>query len=99
MICMHFTYTYRTSETQIKEQQEQEVMLAAEVEMAKQRMQEIQREMENVLEQLGEAKVDRHESSRAVRKAELIQNLKRLFGGVVSVYLVCACDVMGVKLV
>ena len=59
-------------------------MLAAEVEMAKQRMQEIQREMESVLEQLGEAKVDRHESSRAVRKAELIQNLKRLFGGVVS---------------
>ena len=75
----------RTSEAQIREQQEQEVMLAAEVEMAKQRMHEIQREMESVLEQLGEAKVDRHESSRALRKAELIQNLKRLFPGVVSV--------------
>ena len=73
-------------------------MLAAEVEMAKQRMQEIQREMESVLEQLGEAKVDRHESSRAVRKAELIQNLKRLFGGVVSVYLVCVHALLwGVK--
>ena len=35
-------------------------------------------------EQLGEAKVDKHESARAAKKAELIDNLKRLFPGVVS---------------
>ena len=30
--------------------------------------------------------VDKHESSRAVKKAELIENLKRLFPGVVCVH-------------
>lgn len=36
--------------------------------------------------QLGEAKVERHESSRAAKKQELIENLKRLFPGVVSAH-------------
>ena len=73
-----------TCEQQIKEQREQEVMLASEVDLAKQRMHEINGEMQKVIDQLGEAKVDRHESSRAQRKAELIDNLQRLFPGVVS---------------
>ena len=60
-------------------------MLAAEVDLAKSRMHDIQGEMQKAIEQLGEAKVDRHEPSRAQRKAELIDNLKRLFPGVVSV--------------
>ena len=34
------------------------------------------------MEQLGEAKVDKHESARAIKKSELIDNLKRLFPGV-----------------
>ena len=47
-------------------------------------MSTIQTELESVVEQLGEAKVDKHESARAIKKAELIDNLKRLFPGVVS---------------
>jgi len=31
-------------------------------------------------------KVDKHESARASKKAELIENLKRLYPGVVSIY-------------
>ena len=33
--------------------------------------------------------VDRHESARATKKAELIENLKRLFPGVVSTVALC----------
>ena len=55
------------------------------MESAKARITDIQKELEAVVEQLGEAKVDKHESARAAKKAELIDNLKRLFPGVVSV--------------
>ena len=47
-------------------------------------MQTINAELEDVVSQLGEARVDKNESSRAQRKAELIDNLKRLYPGVVS---------------
>ena len=50
------------------------------------RMEEIDAELTNIQEQLGQAKVDKHESSRAMKKAELLENLKRLFPGVVSVW-------------
>lgn len=36
------------------------------------------------MDQLGEAKVDKHESARAMKKKELLDNLKGLFSGVVS---------------
>lgn len=56
-----------------------------EVELAARRIEEINVELEQVICQLGEAKVERHESSRAVKKQELIENLKRLFPGVVRI--------------
>lgn len=58
------------------------MQLAQEVETARTRITEIQQELESVVEQLGEAKVDKHESARAIKKSELIDNLKRLFPGV-----------------
>ena len=68
----------------MEEQKRAEGDLALDVESARSRITEIQQELESVVEQLGEAKVDKHESARAAKKAELIDNLKRLFPGVVS---------------
>ena len=50
-------YLFRTSEQQIVEQKSQERVLASDVDEAKGRIHEIQKEMESVIEQLGEAKV------------------------------------------
>ncbi|ELT90865.1 hypothetical protein CAPTEDRAFT_228943 [Capitella teleta] len=72
----------RTSKQAVEEQRRVEESLSEEVEVARSRMSEINSELETVVEQLGEAKVDRHESARAMKKAELIDNLKRLFPGV-----------------
>ncbi|KAJ8301830.1 hypothetical protein KUTeg_020817 [Tegillarca granosa] len=66
----------------VAEQKKVEEEMAVDVEMANKRISEINEELQSVIDQLGEAKVDRHESSRASRKAELLDNLKRLFPGV-----------------
>eukprot|EP00108_Taenia_solium_P006905 TsM_000765300 transcript=TsM_000765300 gene=TsM_000765300 len=71
-----------TSHRSITELSEAEKTIREEVESATRRMDEINTELETVICQLGEAKVERHESSRAVKKQELIENLKRLFPGV-----------------
>lgn len=81
MVCL---YIYRNSLKSITELSETEGTIREEVENATRRIDEINAELENVICQLGEAKVERHESSRAIRKQELIENLKRLFPGVVS---------------
>lgn len=66
-----------------------EMELSEEVEMANVRISEINDEMASIMEQLGEAKVDKHESSRAIKKKELLENLRRLFPGVVSIDTIC----------
>jgi len=75
----------RTSEKTIAEQRSTEATLSVEVEGAQDRLNSINRELEDVVGQLGEARVDKNESSRAQRKAELIDNLKRLYPGVVCI--------------
>ncbi|KAL5014287.1 hypothetical protein ScPMuIL_008557 [Solemya velum] len=72
----------KTSNTAVTEQKRTEEELSSEVEIANRRIQEINEEIGTVHEQLGEAKVDKHESARAIKKAELLDNLKRLFPGV-----------------
>ncbi|KAK2152444.1 hypothetical protein LSH36_328g01029 [Paralvinella palmiformis] len=72
----------KTSKNAVEEQKQLESQLAEEVEVAKGRIAEIQQELESIVDQLGQANVDKHESVRAVKKAELIDNLKRLFPGV-----------------
>eukprot|EP00057_Strongylocentrotus_purpuratus_P031908 XP_786064.2 PREDICTED: structural maintenance of chromosomes protein 1A isoform X1 [Strongylocentrotus purpuratus] len=74
----------RASEANIAEQTRLRESLEEEVMGASSRMQEIETEMVSIVEQLGEAKVDKHESARHHKKAELIDNLKRLFTGVVG---------------
>ncbi|XP_041349100.1 structural maintenance of chromosomes protein 1A-like [Gigantopelta aegis] len=72
----------RTSTQAVSEQRQVERELSDEVEIANSRIDEINRELEDIVIQLGEAKVDKHESARAMKKAELLDNLKRLFPGV-----------------
>ncbi|CAK9295634.1 unnamed protein product [Gordionus sp. m RMFG-2023] len=72
----------KTSVQQIEEQKRLETQLSQEVEQAKSRLIEINTELENITEELGEAKIDKHENSRSIKKAELMENLKRLFPGV-----------------
>ncbi len=74
----------RTSEQAIKEQQRLRDSLESDVEGANERIRSINTELTNIVDQLGEAKVDKHENARSHKKAELIDNLKRLFTGVVS---------------
>ncbi|CAH8526579.1 unnamed protein product [Schistosoma turkestanicum] len=85
IIINHFTFLsilFSSSNRAITEQRETEKSIREEVELATRRIDEINAELETVVCQLGEAKVERHESSRAAKKQELIENLKRLFPGV-----------------
>lgn len=76
--------TFSTSEKTVADQKGSEIALALEVESAQGRLETLNVELEEVVSQLGEARVDKNESTRAIRKAELIDNLKRLYPGVVS---------------
>uniref|UniRef100_A0A2C9K3R1 Structural maintenance of chromosomes protein n=1 Tax=Biomphalaria glabrata TaxID=6526 RepID=A0A2C9K3R1_BIOGL len=71
-----------TSRSALEDQRKVEQELAKDVNESTYRIDEINRELESITMQLGEAKVDRQESSRATRKAELIDTLKRLYPGV-----------------
>lgn len=55
--------------------------MTEEVEMAKRRIDEINKELNQVMEQLGDARIDRQESSRQQRKAEIMESIKRLYPG------------------
>lgn len=72
----------RTSETAVADLKRSEMELSEQVETANVRINEINDELASIMEQLGEAKVDKHESSRAIKKKELLENLRRLFPGV-----------------
>ncbi|XP_070559327.1 structural maintenance of chromosomes protein 1A-like [Ptychodera flava] len=74
----------RTSEGSVKEQKILRDRLEEEVRSSSDRYREINKELQSVMEQLGQAKVDKHESVRHTKKAELLENLKRLFPGVLG---------------
>ncbi|XP_077988808.1 structural maintenance of chromosomes protein 1A-like [Glandiceps talaboti] len=72
----------RTSEGSVAEQKVLRDRLEEEVSSSDHRVKEISKELQSIMDQLGEAKVDKHESVRHVKKAELLDNLRRLFPGV-----------------
>lgn len=74
----------RTSEAALEEQKRLRSDLQSDVGTSKDRIQTLQQELENISEQLGDAKVDKHEVSRTKKKTEIVENFKRLFPGVVS---------------
>ncbi len=51
---------------------------------AKKRLEEVTMEIQSIDQQLSDARVDTAENSRTQKKQELIDNLKRMFSGVVS---------------
>lgn len=70
----------------LEEQKKLEGELTEGVELAKRRIDEINKELNQVMEQLGDARIDRQESSRQQRKAEIMESIKRLYPGSVVRY-------------
>uniref|UniRef100_A0A672LPH4 Structural maintenance of chromosomes protein n=1 Tax=Sinocyclocheilus grahami TaxID=75366 RepID=A0A672LPH4_SINGR len=66
--------------------------LTEEVEQAKRRIDEINMELNQVMEQLGDARIDRQENSRQQRKAEILESIKRLYPGSVYGRLIDLCQ-------
>lgn len=52
------------------------------VKTSKKRIEEINKELDHINNELGDAKVDRHEDERRKKKAEVVENLKKLYPGV-----------------
>lgn len=55
--------------------------MQSDVGTSKERVQELQQELESVMEQLGDAKIDKHEDARRKKKQEIVENFKRSFPG------------------
>lgn len=70
------------SESTLKEQSEREKDFSKDVSSAKKRVTEIQSKLEVINNDLGDAKGDRHEDDRRKKKAEVVDHLKKLYGGV-----------------
>uniref|UniRef100_A0A8B9JBZ3 Structural maintenance of chromosomes protein n=1 Tax=Astyanax mexicanus TaxID=7994 RepID=A0A8B9JBZ3_ASTMX len=73
-------------------QRRMEEELTEEVELAKRRIDEINMELNQVMEQLGDARIDRQENSRQQRKAEIMESIKRLYPGSVYGRLIDLCQ-------
>lgn len=72
----------RSSETSLAELRRQEQEASQDVSAAKERVAEINRELEALMNELGDAKVDKHEDSRRRKKAEIVDHFKQLYSGV-----------------
>uniref|UniRef100_A0A671XBA0 Structural maintenance of chromosomes protein 1A n=1 Tax=Sparus aurata TaxID=8175 RepID=A0A671XBA0_SPAAU len=81
-----------TSRQSLDEQKRMEEELTEEVESAKRRIDEINMELNQVMEQLGDARIDRQENSRQQRKAEIMESIKRLYPGSVYGRLIDLCQ-------
>ncbi|KAF4077880.1 hypothetical protein AMELA_G00192980 [Ameiurus melas] len=81
-----------TSRQSLDEQKRMEEELTEEVEQAKRRIDEINMELNQVMEQLGDARIDRQENSRQQRKAEIMESIKRLYPGSVYGRLIDLCQ-------
>merc|ERR1712241_1239892 len=56
--------------------------LQGDVGSSKDRVSEIQRELEDAVSELGDARVDKHEENRRKKKSEIVENFQRLYPGV-----------------
>lgn len=74
----------RTSEQALKEQNRIKDELKNDVGSSKERIAELQKELDNVRDQLGDAKGDKHEDARRKKKQEVVELFKREVPGVVS---------------
>merc|ERR1719282_642998 len=72
----------RASESQLEEQQRVFNDLQGNVGCSKDRIKELENDLEAVASELGDARVDKHEETRRKKKSEIVQNFKRVFPGV-----------------
>ncbi|XP_077541498.1 structural maintenance of chromosomes 1 [Haemaphysalis longicornis] len=72
----------RSSEASLAELRRQEQEASQDVGAAKERVAAINRELEALMSELGDAKVDKHEDSRRRKKAEIVDHFKQLYPGV-----------------
>lgn len=71
-----------SSEAQLEEQTKIAKDLQGDVGCSRDRITELQSELEEVTMELGDARVDKHEENRRKKKQEIVENFKRLFPGV-----------------
>lgn len=74
----------RTSEQALADQNRIKDELKNDVGSSKERIAELQKELDNVRDQLGDAKGDKHEDARRKKKQEVVELFKREVPGVVS---------------
>lgn len=77
---------FRTSEQALQDQHQLRKELQSDVGYSKDRVTEIQKQLEDVIEQLGDAKVDKHEDARRKKKQEIVERFKSNYPGVVSFF-------------
>ena len=66
----------------IVENERKKSELDGDVKSSKEKMETLQKKLENIIEQLGDAKTDKHEDSRRKRKQEIVEKFKSKFPGV-----------------
>lgn len=81
-----------STETQIAQQKEAEATMSAEIAQAQVSCKELEDRLAKVMAEIGDARVDRFESSRMQKKAEVIEQLKKKFPGLVYGRLMDHCD-------
>merc|ERR1719225_1182799 len=72
----------KMSEGQLDDQQRVYDDLQGDVGCSKDRIYDLQQSLDEVTNELGDARVDKHEETRRKKKAEIVQNFKRVFPGV-----------------
>ncbi|XP_045462498.1 structural maintenance of chromosomes protein 1A [Harmonia axyridis] len=72
----------RSSQQALQDQKQMLVDLQSDVGSSKDRVQEIQKQLDDVLEQLGDARTDKHEDSRRKKKQEIVERFKSNYPGV-----------------
>lgn len=63
----------------LEEYRQQEESLSAELQWGRQRTEEVKQELSQVMEELGNACLDRHENKRQLQHKELLEKLHRLY--------------------
>jgi structural maintenance of chromosome 1 len=71
------------SEQALQDQKQLRSDLQSDVGSSKDRVHEIQKQLDDVLEQLGDARTDKHEDARRKKKQEIVERFKSNYPGVV----------------
>jgi structural maintenance of chromosome 1 len=72
----------RLSEQALQDQKQLRSDLQSDVGSSKDRVHEIQKQLDDVLEQLGDARTDKHEDARRKKKQEIVERFKSNYPGV-----------------